>query len=194
MIRQIYSKARSFWVWLGEADEDTHSDTVMRFLASRKPLHDTHFNIGISLSPAEARAILALCERMYRKRIWIIQEVMLAKHAKILCGNKQLEWARLQDFLEDLRAILDRGGAIRITRVSDILDSTAAGVVRAKSKWNDKPQSLIFLLELYREHLSSDYRDKVYALHGLAHDSDIIDIDYNVNPKDLLVDMFYYAC
>jgi hypothetical protein len=194
IMRQIYSKARSVWVWLGEADETTHSNIAMQYLATRKPLHNMNLNLGISWSAAKARAMLALCERMYWKRIWIIQEIMLAKHARILCGNRQVDWERLSEFMDDLRAVLERNGAIRITGVSDILESTAAGIVRAKSQWSKSPQTLASLLELYRDQKSTDLRDKVYALHGLAHDSDVIKIDYNIDPKDLLVDMIYYAC
>jgi hypothetical protein len=44
MMRQIYSRAQSVWVWLGEADETTNSNMAMQFLATREALDETNFH------------------------------------------------------------------------------------------------------------------------------------------------------
>jgi hypothetical protein len=138
--------------------------------------------------------LLALCEKMYWKRIWIVQEVILAREATILCGDKQVSWAKLQELIADLQAISDRGRAIHTAGVLAILDSPAAVIVWAKSQWDGSPQPLTKLLELYRSQQSTDIRDKVYALHGLAYDSDAIAINYNIDAKGLLIEVIYHTC
>lgn len=39
-----------------------------------------------------------------------------------------------------------------------------------------------------------DIRDKVYALHGSASNSEAIAINYSIDPKDLLTELIYHTC
>jgi hypothetical protein len=194
MMRQIYSSAHSVWVWLGEADEITHSNVAMHHLATREPLPRECNDFRQFWSPREARSVLELCERQYWRRIWIVQEIMLAKKATILCGDKQVNWVRLQQLVADLQTIRNRGREVHTVGVSEVLDSPATVIVKAKSQWDGTPQPLSKLLQLYRTQQSTEIRDKVYALHGLACDSHAIEVDYRIDPKDLLVELIYHIC
>jgi hypothetical protein len=60
--------------------------------------------------------------------------------------------------------------------------------------WDGRPQALNTLLKLYHEQHSTDIRDKVYALHSLAHDSADVAIDYSIDPKALLFHVLRHAC
>jgi len=194
MMRQIYTNAHSVWVWLGEADDVTNSDIAMQFMKTREAFGDKDVNFKKLWSPRKARAVLALCERDYWKRIWIVQEIMLAKKATVLCGDQQVGWMKLQQLISDLETISDRGRAMHIIGVSDVLDSPATVIVRAKSRWDGSPRPLTKLLELYHKQQSTDIRDKVYALHGLACNSDAIAINYRIEPEALLVEIIYHTC
>jgi hypothetical protein len=194
MMRQIYSKAHSVWIWLGEADHVTHSDIAMQFLETREPTDNKEIDHRKFWNPKKARAIAALCERDYWKRIWIVQEILLAKKATILCGDKQTNWTKLLHLISDVQAISDRGRAAHTVGVSRVLESPAAVIVQAKSQWNGSRQPLTKLLELYRHQQSTDIRDKVYALHGLAHDSATIAVNYALEPHALLIEVIYHAC
>jgi hypothetical protein len=194
MMRQIYSKAHSVWIWLGEADLGTHSDLAMQFLESQKPTVDKEFENPKFWDPKRARAVSALFERTYWTRIWIVQEVLLARKATLLCGSKQVQWTKLLHLITNLQIVADRGQAFCIIGASNILASPAAVIVRAKFNWNESSQPLSKLLELYRYQHSTDIRDKVYALHGLASDSDGIRVDYTLHPIDLFVTVIYHAC
>ena len=119
---------------------------------------------------------------------------MLAKKATVLCGEHQVAWAKLQQLILDLQSISDRGRAMHIIGVSDVLDSPATVIVRAKSQWDASPQPLTTLLEQYHNQQSTDIRDKVYALHGLAYNSNTIAINYRIDPKALLVEIIYHTC
>ncbi|KAH7088438.1 heterokaryon incompatibility protein-domain-containing protein [Paraphoma chrysanthemicola] len=193
MMREIYSSAHSVWVWLGEVDAATDSNLAMHYIQTRLPFGGDNANFRRLWSPKKADAVLALCERPYWKRIWIVQEIMLAKKASIWCGNKQVSWNKLQQLMADLQTVLDRGRALHTIAVLQVLDSPAAVIVRAKSNWDGSPQPLTKLLELYRSQQSTNIRDKVYALHGLASDSAGIAINYEIHPKDLLVEVLYHA-
>jgi hypothetical protein len=75
-----------------------------------------------------------------------------------------------------------------------VLYSPAAVIVKAKSQWAGDSQPLTALLKLYHKQRSTEIRDKVHALHGLAHDSDAIAIDYRIGPKALPIEVIYHAC
>ncbi|KAF2828583.1 HET-domain-containing protein [Ophiobolus disseminans] len=194
MMRQIYTNAHSVWVWLGEADDTTHSDVAMQYMKTREAFGNREVNYKKLWNASKARAVLSLCERVYWRRIWIVQEIMLAKDATVLCGNHRVGFTELQHLISDLQTISDRGRAMHITGVSDVLDSPATTIVKAKSEWDGSPQPLTTLLEQYHNQQSTDVRDKVYALHGLAHNSDAIAINYHIEPKALLTEIIYHTC
>jgi hypothetical protein len=194
MMRQIYSKAHSAWIWLGEADTVTESDLAMQFIESQGPTFAKDLDSSKFWKSEKVRAIYALLVRTYWRRIWIVQEVLLAQKATILCGSKQVHWAKLSHLITSLQANSNRGRSFHTFNVLRILDTPAAVIVRAKSNWDGSPQPLTKLLKLYHRQQSTDIRDKVYALHGLASDSDGIAVDYTIDPKDLLVEVIYHAC
>jgi len=194
MMREIYTQACCVWVWLGKADDATMSDVAMQYLDTRVTLNGKDVNPKKIWNARKAKAILRLCEKEYWRRIWIVQEVLLAKEVKILCGGRCVQWIKLQKLLVDLQAISDRGRSLHVVGVPAVLDSPAAVIIRAKAQWNGDPQPLTLLLEQYHRQHSTDVRDKVYALHGLASDSGAISINYRIDPKELFVQIVKHAC
>lgn len=166
----------------------------MQYIRTRQPKSDKEVNYKKRWSPRKARSVLGLCERGYWKRIWIVQEIMLAKKVTIMCGNQQVSWTKLQQLIADFQIISDRGRAMHTIGVSEVLESPATAIVRAKSQWDGSPQSLTTLLEQYHNQRSTDIRDKVYALNGLASNIAAIAIGYRVDPKALLVEIIYHTC
>jgi hypothetical protein len=191
LMRQIYSNAKMVWVWLGEADND--SDTAMRYIKRREPFDHSNANFSKLLNVQKSVAVLRLCERTYWTRIWIVQEVMLAREITVLCGDHEVCWSRLQQLINDLQMVQDRGRAMHTPGVSAILESQAAVIIRAKSNW-DGAQDLVALLELYRYQQASDIRDKVYGVHGLVHGSQAMAIDYHIGPEALLTKVIGHIC
>jgi hypothetical protein len=194
LMRHIYSRAHSVWVWLGEADRMNSSDTAMRYIETRKPMGSKGFNYKRFWIAPTGRAVLALFQREYWTRIWIVQEIQLARKLTILCGEEHASGSQLQELMRDLQSILDRGRAVHTPGLMDVLDSPAATIIRAKMQWNGDPLPLTMLLRRYRNQHSTDVRDKVYALHGLASNSHAIPINYNITPEELLVEIIYHTC
>jgi hypothetical protein len=122
-----------------------------------------------------------------------VQEIMLAKKLTILCGTKQVSWAKLENLFIDLRDIYKRGREYHTTFVHEVLDSPARTIVTTKSIWHC-PLPFTYLLLLLGNQDSTKIIDKVYGLHGLASDSASIRIDYTISPKALLVELIYHAC
>jgi hypothetical protein len=183
-MRDIYSNAHTVRVWLGEAEND--SDLVMRHLLWSSQVHYDRWNSA----PEEFhglrrfRAVLKFCERDYWTRIWIVQEIMLARRIDILCGDYYCGWDRLVLLLNRIKAHRDSRHVLDATRMA-VLESQAVVIMKAKAEWVGS-HSLARLLKLYRSQQSTDIRDKVYALHGLAHDTEAMAVDYFIDPKTLL--------
>jgi hypothetical protein len=197
MMRQIYSNAKSVSVWLGEADESAYSNIAMQYLAARRPREAENFNFSKLWGQRTAKGVLALCERNYWRRIWIVQEIMLAKEISIYCGTQVISWHAFERIFNDLQVISARGREKHTPCVSSVLASPAFVVVKAKSTWdgdNGNLQPLTTLLQLYRDHEATNIRDKVYALHGLAKDCSDIAIDYRTSTKNLLIQVLNHTC
>lgn len=193
MMRQIYSNAESVFAWLGEEDSTVYTNVGMDFLAQRESLQAQTANVGRFWTPRQAKAVLALCERPYWTRMWIIQEILLANEITICCGSKAMPWYHLQRFFDDVASIVLSWG--QHIRLFPVLESAASGIVKAKSGWaGQQSQSLLNLLKLCRDQHSTDIRDKIYALHGLANDTSGLDVDYGITPEQLLLAVLKHAC
>ncbi|ORY18343.1 heterokaryon incompatibility protein-domain-containing protein [Clohesyomyces aquaticus] len=186
MMRDIYSGAESVLIWLGEPDET--SDLAMRTLAKRKPF--TKGDIRKIWNAAQGWSVLKLCERQYWRRMWIIQEVILAKEAVIHCGSKEIEWCKFWQTFQDLQTISEHGRAIHNPSVQAILDSPAVDIVKMRASWEEGHIPLSVLLQTCGHHESTDIRDKVYALLGIANDGFDVEIDYQKSAKEILLDVF----
>ncbi|OCL06276.1 HET-domain-containing protein, partial [Glonium stellatum] len=76
LMRQIYGNAASVAVWLGQAADD--SDIAMDYIRDKgpRPLKQKRSGLRNIWNSREGNAVLALCERRYWRRIWIVQEIM----------------------------------------------------------------------------------------------------------------------
>jgi hypothetical protein len=61
--------------------------------------------VATSWSRSQAGAILLLCHNKYWSRIWIVQEVMVAKDIVICCGQCSFRWAQLAELFLQLAKI-----------------------------------------------------------------------------------------
>jgi hypothetical protein len=191
MMRAIYSSAKIVLVWLGTADggSDLAMDFMHQFASyDDEEAHDRQARLSAFLSDSSFDQVIsgvdALFRRSYWGRIWIIQEVVLARDLSIMCGPKTLEWDVLQNFLTESE---DYFYGLQLP------ESDAYRVVRAKAFFEDEPTRLSQgipiseLIEDFGHHECSNVRDKVYGLLGLS--SDKIAIDYNKSVSEIITDV-----
>ena len=106
--------------------------------------------------------------RPYWRRMWIIQEVAVARKARVFCGDRHIEW----EDLTALMKVLDDGK-------TDWKNSTDVGAnnIEVIRKLNYKikhriPIGLLTALQRSYGFEAGRVQDFIYALHGLAWDSD----------------------
>ena len=130
-------------------------------------------------------AMHSLFSRPWFSRVWIIQEVILSPTVVVMFGSYQITW---KEVTESLHAYSSLGlGLFPVTRPQDatikenFINSAMSLSGLAIASHNSQYRSLIKLLRSFRKCHSSDPRDKVYALLGLANDQGVhqmVPVDY----------------
>jgi hypothetical protein len=165
------------WIWLGPGTES--SDVAMDQL---QHLHDRD-SAEIGDAPAyhnwiqrKHHEIVSLLNRPYWKRIWIIQEVLLAQHIIIICGERSITWETLSwiKCVKDkaikqprgewglFRKLIIRTAGYRvvITREEQLYHITGRHT-------ENKAKTLENLLWTFLDWKSSDQKDQIFAFLGI---------------------------
>jgi hypothetical protein len=148
---QIYAQAASVLIHVG--DLNANEVELFEFLRSPKLPHYSTRE-GSDDKPTLRRFL----SRRWFSRVWILQEVILAKAAQLLCGEFVLRWpilyARCLELLDISPAQVDR------------FNDDVPAVFQAEQLHLRMPGELLRLLDLTRSINASDPRDKVFALQA----------------------------
>ena len=147
----------------------------------------------------EGKAVLALCERRYWRRIWVVQEIMAAERIEVICGQKSVEWRCIDQVIKKLQRVAANGRIEHHPYAATVLESYAGQMFEHKTIWENLPATLRVvplekLLEMFQNLECSDIRDKVYALLGLTRRGDLSDqqhviADYSKKSEEVYTDV-----
>ena len=204
IMSSIYGSAQNVIIWLGREDEFT-KDALAAINALSKIPRQRHSEVKLSdwynqgevlrrlgvlqeITPHRWLGLVAFLNRPWFRRAWIVQEVILARDAVIVCGRNILPWSMLSDTIafltsttwhdqistDQMRAInsvvrnpgpygklLD--AHVNVGMAAIYLESTRAGIASAGHK-----AVFRYLIEAHRFCEASDPRDMIYAFLGLA--------------------------
>ncbi|UZP45207.1 hypothetical protein NXS19_013019 [Fusarium pseudograminearum] len=181
IMHHIYFRAQTVVVWLGQG-YSRHEAQVphLRWFC--------HMNARIDETTPESAPeptqtgssvrdlAIELCNDAYWKRLWIIQEIVLAREIKVCFGNCAIEWRHFTQFL-----------------VTNGLGSE--GPMKLERQRQDKytgSNTLLHLLRTHREAECQDRKDKVYGLLGMASDDRGFVIDYNKSLFEIWTDVMEF--
>jgi len=166
MMGKIYAYADCVLVWLGpESDE---SDKAMEFI-SRPPHHIGKWYPGIyrgTSDPKVMTALLALLNRPYWFRLWVVQEIFMANTMLFACGERFLAGSLMIDFAAAFQVValdtnLYKTRAGRVLMYKGIRDRDAG---REFCQKYDPECDLKSLIHNFGEQICFDPRDKVFGL------------------------------
>lgn len=184
---QIYRQAWRVLIWLGlESDNSKEALEFLRTRSVASPLQQAQqLGVGLDQFLRKIQALLRLCHRPYWRRMWIIQEIVLAQKALLCCGSDHASWNDFNNFrvLWDKR--IAKGFATRY--LADPRPSLAFDLDRLRSQ-SRKPTFEV-LLRTFQTSLCLDVRDKVYSLAGLAVEGEGLRIDYSNSAFNIFADM-----
>jgi hypothetical protein len=174
----IYRHAKQVAVWLGDEQDIKEDDIASLSTEGTKTAHH-------ALSISTRRTLIQLLSRPYWTRIWIIQELAAASSIIILCGHYKISW---EIFSNDSYT---KSVAAADETASDELETRFQKICQFRTdKLNREPISLLEALYRSQSALSTDPRDKLYALLGLVFDGDhfIPEPNYNLSKEETYTD------
>ncbi|KAB8232362.1 HET domain-containing protein [Aspergillus alliaceus] len=175
LMRAIYAQADRVIVWLGEAIEDGDNalKTIHR-LAEDQSLQDKYL-LGQSQKTSND-ACLKLLQREWFQRIWVLQEVGVARCISMICGSVEING---HVFCEGLSTL---GYSLNLPRtIRPVVHLIRGALSRPRYEIVSRGTLAIGeLLDMYRNHHATILHDKVYALLGLSvEDADKTDLKPN---------------
>lgn len=129
----------------------------------------------------EVGELAQLLDRNWWRRVWIVQELVLAKKAALLCGPDEVPWDAIKMRIRDgAFGILgqDRIKPVKQTEEGSVVEKTTFPntdylyLTALQEKWQFKiwDESLYKLLYTFRRFESSVPSDRIHAFLGLATD------------------------
>lgn len=103
LMADIYSKAQSVCVWLGEASLD--SNLALNFISRIVNLDDFDRLVVDRRTPQEWAALSSLMRRAWFSRRWVVQEIALASRATLYCGDAYVDWSDFADAVSLFEAV-----------------------------------------------------------------------------------------
>ena len=179
----VYSMANQVIVWLGpESRNSTSALRALGGLGSQLRV-DWHTQVITSVSSGETilqrdepfddktwNSVADLLRRPWFERLWIWQEVRLAREAYVFCGNEGLSWDSLR------RAMLYLQSASKPSEYVNLIERCSY-IGNHRDYLDGGHDTLEHVLKRSRSASCSDPRDKIFAVLSLASEADTCDLN-----------------
>ena len=168
LMKRIYETAEMVLVWLGTGDGWTHA--AMEAMNMEPGAFEDHVSRE-ALGYSVLRGIRQLCEMGYWRRVWILQEVVLARNYVVICNQ---DFVSMDNFERALGVLCqDVWNVSRDTRncVLWLPESPANEIIAwRKSKGKSSPLAGWVRICVRCYFKATEPRDYVYALLGISDD------------------------
>ena len=197
LMADIYKTARAVYAWLGAAS--LHTDVAMEFATKlRVACYEWRKSPeALRMRRVGSVGYQSLAARVFWSRLWIIQEVVLARHLCVFVGRTMVNWSWITGAFEDV--VWDGPSPDYVPDLDEDLELLA----------NDYERKVIFqhiralretqaegsypdvrsLLNRFWKCQCHDPRDRVYSMLGLldAHIRSQFSVDYSQTLIELVV-------
>ncbi|KAF2823946.1 hypothetical protein CC86DRAFT_384464 [Ophiobolus disseminans] len=161
MMSEIYQRATSTLIWLG-SDSAPLKEAAQEFTQS-KCIH----------------ALDTMLSDQYFKRVWIIQEILLARSIHVLVGgNYWISWFNMAEIVQAPEYIFR-------TRQRIMSIMSQASLIRHPEP-APRLLPLIDAIRCFHEHGCEDPRDKLYGLMGIIKENERLLVNY-AKPKEEVI-------
>jgi hypothetical protein len=179
----IYRRAEKVAAWIGQeaGDSNLAVDFIQNF-HSRSMAPGFELQVEANLPPATYSALMWLLDQPYRRRVWVIQEIALSRATMVHCGHLYFPWRSLASTVDTICKSHTLGSSPP-GKESDPT-KTLAMTPSVLNIWNlgqfnmdafeSKPVRFFEALQRSLDALSTEPRDKVFALLGLVYDSTMV--------------------
>jgi hypothetical protein len=201
LMGQIYTKAEKVLIWLGEDDSGSIPGLQIVERLSRAQLErdrngDTRNKHQLLMSgfseyglpkPDDTAytSFSKIFQRPWFSRGWILQEAVLAKEATIHCGRFSFEF---HDYYRALVCCFSLGFNNDV-HSDDVMRFTSLFTMKLALERGRKDELLTLLFQT-RSTITTDPKDKIYCLLGLARDAESLKIQPNYNDSCSFKDVY----
>jgi len=170
MMPYVYMRAKVVLVWLGFPGGLEQGDVSYSLW---EKVFGTPLHINRPDAPTLLSLLTVLCSQGYWRRVWIVQEIGLARKIIIQFGVKQIDW---KTFINTLQEYLD--------------DCLPLKLHKQLEKKYDEGHKLQALIESHTDSLCKEPRDHIYGFVGLAVDAqEGFPMDYGKTPYEVWKDV-----
>lgn len=201
MMRSIYQKSQHTLIWLGDSSADSDRailacERLAKGIGMNGDVTDRVRDVTLQQlisrnefagapTKCETAAIARLLKRAWFSRVWVIQETAVSSALTMICGRLTIHF---DTFFLGLQYCMVLGKSLSKGAASFLDGSQTLYMMR--EWWDRDPQALelLSLLQKFRRFHSSDERDKIFALYGLAsNDLSALQLqsDYSSKPQDI---------
>ena len=186
-MREIYTKAWTPLIWLGERTEDSDNALNMLTVLARdysardgvNQLTDVLHKSAKYFGEGSWRALYGIICRRYWERLWVLQEAALGRSTMpVLCGDRTLAWSY---FSRAFKILVSTDEVINTYITNELKDvglsldlklwanlNTVNEIQVLQDEHSKRQRSGMYrLLELSRTVFATNPLDKVYGLLGL---------------------------
>jgi hypothetical protein len=173
MMKEIFQNASQVCVWLGTGNESSRK--AMQFIEKLGRVSDLDRIVRDSSFNEDWIAVLQLICLPWFSRIWVVQEIAVARKATIWCGSESVNWDQLESCVSllalrsqistEYSRIADLGAVRLVDVVNQVFRRNELGEVLGPSL------SLEMLVTKLAPFQSASPHDRIFALLGLANDT-----------------------
>lgn len=191
IMRRIYESAEQVLVWLGgDADESADAIRLMkRFTNADCPDDYVERSLVDKEDLAQWKAVAKLFDREWFRRVWVRQEVAVAKEIMVMCGKERIKWDTL---ILACDILTSPEISVGFKKVAMMVSNRGTGAISTESielfreTWaKDRGLDLGMLLVHARGVDASDTRDRVYGLLGISDIADKLEVDYTISSQEV---------
>lgn len=184
MMAHIYNGAKLVCVWLGDAFDG--SGEGLGFVDKLKELDGLTKLLKDENTTAEWDAFSKLARRPWFSRRWIVQEITVARHAILHCGDKWVTWDDFANAMslfaslkEEIRKLFKSRPEFHHNpdQLGDIMESGANKLVQAKSA-------------IFRTKHNKQISEHLLSLEGLISILTVFDVE---DPMDLVYSILWLS-
>jgi hypothetical protein len=217
LMTEIYQRAERVAIWLGpqSGDSDLGMELIQKISRVAEFPREITTHTPAPFSEQYFAAAVALFEREYWHRLWVVQEVFNARSVSVHCGSVILPWEAFQTaskVFRENRDVLDRNfqpsysNSIYQAKFGSYPQVLVYGgpgslaVIGNRDEFGSGDnvpdhvafQDLLDVMRNCRPKLSSNPRDKVFGILGvlLGKVRDEIKVNYNIPVKDVYTSIF----
>ncbi|KAK4446123.1 HET-domain-containing protein [Podospora aff. communis PSN243] len=173
MMARVYASASRVLVWLGN-DEGDGANALRSLLRMARP--------GAQPLPSDSGALCALLKRPWFTRMWVLQEVAVARQVSVMYGSLMTEGQAFCIGLMSLCPLVEDQSLQWLARSAAQLMQGAAFRPRFALQYSDanpfgeditgtRTKTLGELIDMFHDRKATKPHDKIFALLGLCTDT-----------------------